>query len=147
MNGLADHHAMRLVRFGIVGIFGVAVNTGILWTLVTMGGVHHLIAAAIGAEVSIVTNFIINDRWTFADHQASIPYWRRGMHYNAVAMSGTLLSLGLLAILTDAFGMYYLVANLMAIGAATLSNYALNMRFTWSLDLRRPQIAEVPVGD
>lgn len=130
---VAERHGRRFARFGVVGISGVLVNTGVLWALVTLLGVHHLLAAAISSEVSILTNFVLNDRWTFADHAAEISYLRRGAHYNAVALAGMVLSLGVLAVLVDAFGLYYLVANLIAIGASTFSNYLLNTRFTWAL--------------
>ncbi len=130
---VAERHGRRFACFGVVGISGVLVNTGVLWGLVTLFGVHHLIAAAVSSEVSILTNFVLNDRWTFADHTAEISYLRRGAHYNAVALCGMVLSLGVLAVLVDAFGLYYLVANLVAIGASTVSNYLLNTRFTWAL--------------
>jgi dolichol-phosphate mannosyltransferase len=130
---VAERHGRRFARFGMVGISGVLVNTGILWMLVTLFGMHHLVAAAISSEVSILTNFVLNDHWTFGDHAAEISYLRRAAHYNAVAVCGMVLSLGVLAVLVDAFGMYYLMANLIAIGASTVSNYLLNMRFTWSL--------------
>jgi dolichol-phosphate mannosyltransferase len=130
---VAERHGRRFARFGMVGISGVLVNTGILWMLVTLFGMHHLVAAAISSEVSILTNFALNDHWTFGDHAAEISYLRRAAHYNAVALCGMVLSLGVLAALVDAFGLYYLLANLIAIGASTVSNYLLNMRFTWAL--------------
>jgi dolichol-phosphate mannosyltransferase len=130
---VAERHGRRFARFGVVGISGVLVNTGVLWALVSFFGVHHLIAAAISSEVSILTNFALNDHWTFGDHAAEISYLRRAAHYNAVALCGMVLSLGVLAALVDAFGLYYLLANLIAIGASTVSNYLLNMRFTWAL--------------
>lgn len=136
---VAERHGRRFARFGVVGISGVLVNTGVLWALVTLCGLHHLIAAAISSEVSIVTNFVLNDHWTFGNHAAEISYLRRGAHYNAVALCGMVLSLGVLAVLVDVFGLYYLVANLIAIGASTVSNYLLNTRFTWSLHQPAPQ--------
>jgi dolichol-phosphate mannosyltransferase len=136
---VAERHGRRFARFGVVGVSGVFVNTSVLWALVTLGSLHHLIAAAISSEVSIITNFVLNDHWTFGDHDAEISYLRRGAHYNAVALCGMVLSLGVLAMLVDIFGLYYLVANLIAIGASTVSNYLLNTRFTWSLRQPAPQ--------
>jgi dolichol-phosphate mannosyltransferase len=128
---LIEGHGLRLVRFGVVGVFGVLINSVVLFALVEAGHLNHLIAAAIASEVSILTNFAINDRWTFADARSGCAWPVRAAQYNAVAMSGSVISLCVLAVLTMVFGMYYLVANLMAIAAATLSNYMLNTRFTW----------------
>jgi dolichol-phosphate mannosyltransferase len=113
------------------------VNTALLWALASFG-LNHIVAAVIAGEISTMGNFVLNDRFTFAGHGASFPYWRRAMHYNAVALAGTVLSVGMLAALILGCGMYYLLANLAAMAAATLSNYALNSRFTWSLHLDAP---------
>jgi dolichol-phosphate mannosyltransferase len=131
----AAAHGRRLVLFGAVGMSGVAVNTAALWAMVSFLGMHHLLAALISSEISILTNFALNDRFTFKDRGAGISYRRRAAHYNAVALSGMVLSLSVLAALTLGCGMYYLAANLLAMGVSTVSNYALNMRFTWALRL------------
>lgn len=140
---LTVDHGRRLVQFGLVGISGVAVNTAVLYLLVQYGHLNHLIAAAISSEVSIVGNFSLNDRWTFRDSRANSSWLRRAGQYNAVAASGMVISLALLAALTLGLGIHYLLANLIALGAATLSNYALNLRFTWGVS-RNPARPSVP---
>lgn len=139
-------HGRRLVLYAAVGLSGVALNTGALWALVSLAGFNHLLAAAISSELSILSNFLLNDRFTFADHRAPLSTVHRAARYNAVALSGTLFSLGVLAMLTLGAGTYYLLANLAAMGVSTLWNYALNMRFTWSLHVNPPmRQAEVPL--
>jgi dolichol-phosphate mannosyltransferase len=133
-------HGRRLTQFGLVGILGVAVNTTVLFLLVQAGHLNHLVAAGISSEVSILGNFALNDRWTFRDVDCTTSWIRRVMQYNAVALSGMVISLLTLAALTLGLGMHYLLANLVAIGTATLSNYALNTRFTWA---RRPELLPV----
>lgn len=129
---IAVAHSQRLIRFGLVGCAGVVVNMAILYLLVEHGRLNHLIAAAIASEVSILSNFVLNDRWTFRQVQARHSWLRRAAHYNAVALSGLAISLSALAFLTLYVGMHYLIANLFAIAAATASNYLLNLRLTWS---------------
>lgn len=58
-------HALRLTRFVLVGGCGVLVNTGVLFCLVAVLGWHQLPAAAVATEIAIISNFILNDRWTF----------------------------------------------------------------------------------
>ena len=132
-------HGLRLLRFGVVGISGVLINSGVLFVLVSFLGVHHLLAAAFSSEVSILTNFALNDRWTFGDARTGSSRLRRGFQYNSVAFGGMAISVCVLAVLTAGLGMYYLIANLFAIGAATVSNYLLNTRFTWTLPARSTQ--------
>lgn len=128
----AARHARRLLRYGVVGATGVVINMAALYFLVEAAHAHHLIAAAIASEISILSNFLLNDRWTFGDVRVRISWPRRLLQYNGITLGGTLLSLGVLALLIDVIGIYYLVANLFAIGVATIANYMLNSRFTWA---------------
>ncbi len=44
--------------------------------------------------MSIINNFLINDRWTFADRRdAGRPFWRRGLHFHAVSLVGAVVQL------------------------------------------------------
>lgn len=131
--GMVSRHGNRFVRYALVGGCGVLVNTGILYLLVTFAGLPHLLAAAISSEVSILTNFVLNEVWTFRDAREGSHPLRRAVQYNVVALGGMVITLGVLFALTTWLGMHYLIANLIAIGAATLSNYALNMKFTWNV--------------
>lgn len=146
---ITRQHGRRFFRFGVVGISGVLVNSALMYFLVETAHLPHLLAAAAGSEASILSNFALNDRWTFRDAEQSTSWIRRAGQYNTVALSGMLLSLGVLALLMASFGLNYLIANLIAIGAATVSNYALNTRFTWSPVLRegRPTASLAPVAD
>lgn len=143
VNRLTLGHASRLARFGVVGIFGVLVNSAILFLLVSTVHLNHLIAASISAELSILVNFALNDRWTFRDAQPCTSWPMRAAQYNGVAFAGMALSLAILAALTDGLGMYYMVANLFGMTAAALSNYALNCRITWR---HQPELVPVLEG-
>ncbi len=57
----------RLFRFGIVGGFGVIVNMGVYAILHDIVGIYDMMAGAIAIELSILNNFVFNDRWTFRD--------------------------------------------------------------------------------
>jgi dolichol-phosphate mannosyltransferase len=126
-------HAGRFSRFGVVGGFGALVNTAILYFLVHYGNWNHMAAAVVATEVAILSNFAMNDRWTFHDALPGKGWINRMAHYNAIALGGALISLGVLAALTLGIGMHYLLANLVAIGAGTIWNYVVNSRLTWNL--------------
>jgi putative flippase GtrA len=129
--GTADHRR-RLLRFGLVGASGVLVNSALLYLLTQAGGLNHLVAAALATEVTIFYNFSLNDRWAFRDAKPRISWARRALRYNFVALGGLVISVAALAMLTYFLDLNYLIANLLAIGAATLWNYAVNSCFTWS---------------
>jgi dolichol-phosphate mannosyltransferase len=130
------HHLGRFVRFGVVGISGVLVNSAILFVLVEKGHLPSLAAAAIATEVAIISNFCLNDLWTFRDARHARSWLWRLARYNAIALGGLCISLAVLGTLTTLLGIHYLLANLVGIVAATVWNYVVNARLTWSLAAR-----------
>jgi dolichol-phosphate mannosyltransferase len=123
--------ARRFYRFAVVGAGGVLVNSGVLWTLVSRAHVSTILAGALSTETAILSNFLLNDRWTFRDRRRYHRMLGRACRYNGVALSGLAVSVTSLSVLTYVWGVEYLTANLLAVGTATLWNYAVNARFTW----------------
>jgi dolichol-phosphate mannosyltransferase len=127
-------HAGRLLRFSLVGGSGVVVNNTILFTLVAGLRLSAVPAAVVATECAIVSNFLLNDRWTFGDVRPSLPSpWpRRFASYNLLTLGGLLINVGVLAVLHGVAGVHYLAANMVGIGAAVLWNYGSNIYWTWS---------------
>jgi len=136
-------HGRRFVRFGLVGGGGAVLNTALLYLLVHFGRWAYVPAAAVATEAAILSNFVFNDRWTFHDARGRIPWPRRAALYNTVALGGLAVSLVVLALLTATLHFHYLVANLIAIGVATLWNYTVNARFTWVAHRADGPVAEL----
>lgn len=65
----------RFIKFGVVGGSGVVVNLGVFWICFTLLGgsgalsesTNHTLANGAGVVVSIFTNFLLNDSWTWGD--------------------------------------------------------------------------------
>jgi dolichol-phosphate mannosyltransferase len=123
----------RFIKFGIVGLSGVGVNEGLLWLLTDYGGLFYLQSAAIAIEASIITNFILNNYFTFADRRqgGAVTFFQRLLKFNMVSLVGVGINLGVLGALTSQFGIYYLVSNIFGIAVAMLWNYLLNNWWTW----------------
>lgn len=126
------NHAQRSAQFGAVGASGVAVNSAVLWMLVSRVHLSPVLAGALATEAAIVSNFLLNDRWTFRDRDRDRRWLHRAWRYNAVALGGLVVSVAILAALIHVRTLEYQVANLVAIGTATIWNYAINSRFTWA---------------
>jgi putative flippase GtrA len=114
------------------GGIGVGVNSALLYLLSEAGGLNHLLAAALATEATILCNFALNDCWTFHDARSTVSWRRRAVRYNSIALGGLGISLAVLALAMRELRLYYLIANMFAIGAATLWNYIVNARFTWT---------------
>jgi dolichol-phosphate mannosyltransferase len=50
---------LRMFAFGMVGLSGVAVNTGALWFFYKTLGLNHLLGAALATQVSTTWNFLL----------------------------------------------------------------------------------------
>lgn len=135
---LAVAHGKRFLRFCLVGGSGVVVNMAVLALLVSGGGWQPFVAAPIAAELAIINNFLLNDRWTFRDKRSGRSLVQRGLRYNGLTLGGVLISIATLTMLVYVFKMHYVVANLLAIAAGTAWNYSMNAWLTW---IDRPLMA------
>jgi dolichol-phosphate mannosyltransferase len=139
----------RLIRFGLVGISGIVVNTAILWTLVHRTGLAVPLASMLATEVAIISNFLLNDRWTFRAGARRHGVWLRLLPFNGVALGGMVLTAVLLTTLTNYAGLPLLIANVLAVGGAMIWNYVMNTRWTWRAPAGETAAARPPgrLGD
>ncbi len=56
----------KMSRFAIIGGIGAIANIGIMW-LLTLAGMPYIWAAIVGAEATIVGNFLLQERFVFRD--------------------------------------------------------------------------------
>ncbi len=125
--------AMRFVKFGLVGLSGVLVNEGLLWLLTENFGLHYLLSDAIAVETAIITNFVLNDIWTFRDRRTpgNKSLLGRGLKFNLVSLGGFGINIAILWSFTEVVGINYLISNLIGIAGATLWNFTINTLWTW----------------
>ncbi len=123
----------RFLKFCLVGGSGVIVNEGLLWILKQFAGMPLLLSNIISIEVSIISNFVLNDSFTFADRRApgTRSFLRRLGKFNFVSLVGAGINLGITQLLTHVFNLHYLLANLVGIAIAILWNYLANRGWTW----------------
>lgn len=114
----------RILKFAIVGITGIAVNELFAFLLHPFFQIY--IVFSISAEISIISNFILNHEFTF---KKRIPICKALPRYNAVALAGLVINV----IVATYFSVYieYLLANLVGIFMAFLFNYFLSEKFAW----------------
>lgn len=130
--------SQRLFRFCAVGASGVLVNSVMLHGLAGLAGLPLMIAAALATETAILSNFALNDAWTFGRIQRRHRTLVRALRYNAVCLGGLVISVSAMAMTVELLRAHYLIANLFGIGLATAWNFAVNAHITWvaPLDLR-----------
>ena len=120
--------ARQFVKFCLVGGGGVVVNTAVLYALVDWWRQPLVLASPVAVELAILNTYLWNNLWTFRRPRLTLA---RLAKFNLVSLGGLAITTGLLLVLTERLGLHYLVANLIAIGVATLWNFVLNLLWTW----------------
>ena len=128
----------RFFRFCVVGATGVIVDMALLYVLSDANGLGWGLTRSklLAAEAAILSNFLLNDAWTFGDvakTQSGIQAkLRRFLGFNAVCAAGVVLNVILLNLLFNYGGLNRYIANAMAILAVTMWNYWLNRKLNWA---------------
>ena len=126
-----EAHALRLAKFGLVGLSGLIVNSAVLYVAAGIVGIHYLVGAAIATQASTIWNFIFSDQWVFSGASSRGGTWKRfGMFWlmNNVAL---LARWPLLFFLTSIVGINYLVSNILTLVVVMLGRYAFSYAVIW----------------
>lgn len=126
---------IRFIKFCIVGAIGIGVNEGVLTLVTLFTDWSKYIAVVPGIEVSIISNFLLNDFFTFSDRRAGKSFIGRLLKYNLLSGSGALLNIGIYSLITGVLGLNSLperlTAELIAIFVAYIWNFLSNSWWTW----------------
>jgi dolichol-phosphate mannosyltransferase len=125
---------LRFAKFCFVGLIGIGVDEGMLYLLSDMAGLTPLeLASTLSAETAIITNFILNDVFTFRDRRSPGIKARlnRLLKFNLVSLAGLGIKVGIFSLMYHVVGVHYLLANLCGIAVAVLWNYTLSTWWTW----------------
>ncbi|MEA3191022.1 MAG: dolichol-phosphate mannosyltransferase [Thermoplasmata archaeon] len=144
MLGLEDAENQRLLRFLFVGASGVIVNF-LFFTSLWLAGVQQHLALLAGIEASILSNFILNDLFTFRD-RANRPWIARLGLFHLVSLGSAVLQFVTATLLADLLGVPPLVAVPVGIVAGVVPNYLGNLKLTYAGKDGPPARAWVPLA-
>jgi dolichol-phosphate mannosyltransferase len=135
------HKSREFLKFCIVGTSGVFVNMGLLILFTRMFGLLIEYASPIAIELSIISNFVLNNIWTFRTRLVKTSLLKRLLRFHIVAFSAGIVNYIILLSLHYGLGFMDIIANLIGIAAATIVNYVLNSRWTWKKYSERDEFA------
>jgi putative flippase GtrA len=128
---------VQLVKFGAVGGSGYVVNLAVYTTLVKAFGVHYILAAVLAFCVAVTNNFLWNRHWTFKATEGHMGF--QAARFLAVSVLALGFNLVVLELLVTAADMEKVLAQALAILAATPLNFIGNKR--WSFGKPAPRRA------
>jgi dolichol-phosphate mannosyltransferase len=133
---IATIQSSRFLKFCVVGASGVVVDMGLLFLLSDprMLGWGLTRSKFVAAQTAMVSNFLLNDTWTFGDVAQPGLRWRlrRFIGFNIISSAGLLLNVTLLNVLFNFAHLDRYVANAIAIAAVTGWNYWFSRKLNWA---------------
>lgn len=134
----------RFVKFCLVGASGVPVNLFFVWLgnrvlFVNLAEIWRIPCAfALGILISIFSNFLLNDRWTWRDRKQTHhrPFIGRLLRFYFVSSLGAIIQFGTSNTLHQRYGIHYMITPIIGIVLAMVVNYVVNNLWTFALPKR-----------
>ena len=117
----------RALRFGTVGLSGVAVNVALLALFHGVWRWPLPLGVVLASELAVLHNFIWNNRWTFGQRKTRLGRLAR---FNISSLAGLLLAAGITTVLASR-GVHYLQADLAGVANGAFFNFAASALWTW----------------
>ena len=125
-------YSQDFIRYCLVGVIGVMVNLGTYLFLNRYFQIPLEVASLIAIEASIVSNFLLNNYWTFKYRVKKLPMYRRLINFHiAAGISGILFYYLFFLFLTTVLEINDVLSILVATATGTISNYTINSLWTW----------------
>jgi len=119
------------LRYCTVGILGVGVNFLTYFSLTRFAGWTPELSSPIAIELSIISNFICHNFWTFIKRMNGVSYFNRFIRFHIVAGVAGVINYLFFLFLINALFLSDLLSLFLGIGIATIFNYAGNSLWTF----------------
>ena len=119
------------IKYSLVGVSGVFVNLGLYLFLTRYYEISELVAPLIAIESALISNFILNNFWTFGKRITQSRIRVKFVKFHLVSGFSALINYSAFLTLFLVFGLYDILANLIGIGLAAIVNYLINSNWTW----------------
>ncbi len=126
------HKSEDFIKYCCVGIIGATVNLCTYLLLNRYFQTPLQVASLIAIETSIVSNFLLNNYWTFKKRTKKITMFRKLINFHiAAGISGLIFYYLFFLFLVTIVGINDVFAILLAVIAGTISNFTINSIWTW----------------
>lgn len=119
-------------KFLVVGTIGFIINTTLLEVMVKFG-FHPALGSVVGAEFAIISNFFLNNSWTFKLRKVrGIEAIIKFFQFNMTSLGAVFIQSGTVWIGTFLYGVfYYRWFYLLGVGIGLLWNYTMYSKVIW----------------
>jgi dolichol-phosphate mannosyltransferase len=112
---------LQLIRFGLVGGTGFAVNLGVYALCVHVAGIDYHISAVLAWFVAVTNNFLLNRHWTFDAGDGQVRFQAPRFFFVSLIAFG--FSFVLLVLFVEVGGLAKVPAQALAVAASMPLNF------------------------
>lgn len=127
---------IQVVKFGVVGASGYALNLAIFAALVKALDVHYIPAAVVAFCVAVTNNFIWNRQWTFRATKGHAGF--QAARFFTVSAAALAINLVALEFLVSTADLPEVAAQALAVAIAMPFNFLGNKFWTFPHEQRVP---------
>jgi dolichol-phosphate mannosyltransferase len=122
----------RFINFAVVGGIGSLWYFSILYLLTEYGNLWYGLSAAIATFIAMANNYLINHYWTFRKvKQNNANLFKGWIKYLGNSLIGDGVDWCVLILLTEVFGVWYMLSAFLASGVACIIKYFIASKFIW----------------
>ncbi len=128
------------IKYCLVGSSGVFVNLGIYYFLTRFINLPITISSPIAIELSIISNFILNNYWTFKSRQSQKSIGIRILNFHIVAGVAGIMNYLSFLLIVYLLEINDLIAVVLGIAIGIIFNYAGNSLWTFRKEINKPLV-------
>ena len=128
---LGFRNTKDFIKYSLVGMSVVFVNLGLYTLLTRYYEVSELLAPLISIESALISNFILNNFWTFGKRTTHSRIRVKFLKFHLASGFSALINYAVFLTLFLVFQLYDILANLIGIALAAIVNYLINSNWTW----------------
>ena len=120
----------EFIKFGLIGVLNTGIHIAALYILTEYLGVYYIVASCIGFCLAVTNSFILNTLWTFKKDLKEKTKTRYTKFF-IISLAALGVNLGMLYLITEYFGIWYIASQLVATGFSLIVNFAGNKLWTY----------------
>jgi putative flippase GtrA len=120
---------IEFLKFGVVGVMGVAIDFFITWLCKEKWRFNKYVANALGFSFAVINNFLWNRYWTFSGNTQT--FTEQFLKFAVVSIVGLMINSFLLFVLVKFIKINFYFIELLVVWLVFLWNFYINYIFTF----------------
>jgi len=120
---------VKFIQFGFISGIATLIDLFFLWFFTEVTGIFYLFSAVLAFLIGTTVNYSLNRAWTFKGTKTSRA--KGFVSFTTIGGIGLVLTIALMALFVEIFGLHYLIARIIAAFLVLIWNFSMNSVFTF----------------